>query len=44
MEANRKSNQEELKEMMEEINVKADGKQEEMLARMQEEIKSGQQK
>jgi hypothetical protein len=42
MEANRESDQEELKGMMEEMNTKVGGKQEEMLARMREDIKYGQ--
>jgi hypothetical protein len=42
MKANRESNQEELKGIMEGMNAKTDGKQEEILARVREEFKSGQ--
>jgi hypothetical protein len=42
MKTNRESDQEELKGIIEEMNAKAGGKQEEMLVRMREEIKSGQ--
>jgi esterase/lipase len=42
IEIDREKDQEDLKGMMEETNAKADGKQEEMLAKMRENIKSSQ--
>jgi hypothetical protein len=42
METNRGRDRDDLKGIMAEMNVKMDGKQEQMLARMREEIKSGQ--